>query len=80
MEVPKYQLDVYKRSLFQTSRKQIKASWIPPKNERNVSLSAFRSFFGRIYNVIICFRDLLTFSSIKKMGDFFKILQPSQNI
>ena len=51
------------------SRKQIKASSILPKNERNTLRinkrnalrSVFCSFFGRINNVIIYFRDLQTF-------------------
>ena len=51
------------------SRKKIKASSILPKNEqntlrineRNALKSAFCSFFGRINNVIIYFRDLQTF-------------------
>ena len=44
-------------------------SSILPKNERSsltstecVQDSEFRSFFGRIQDAIICFRDLLTFS------------------
>ena len=46
------------------SRKQIMKFRILQKNKRNTLriLSVFRSFFGRIKDIIICFRDLLTFS------------------
>ena len=48
------------------SRKQIMKSWILPKNEWNTFrictiLSVICSFFGRINDIIICFRDLLAF-------------------
>ena len=47
------------------SWKQIMKSRILPKNERNtlriVSWGCFVHFFGRIKDIIICFRDLLTF-------------------
>ena len=42
-------------------------SWILPKNERWGNFMYWkmpqRSFFGRIQDAIICFRDLLTFST-----------------
>ena len=44
------------------SRKQIMASSILPKNERNAPLSVFCSFWGRIDHALIYFRDLVTFS------------------
>ena len=45
------------------SRKQNIKSRILPKNERN-SLVCFIHFCGRISDTIICFRDLLTFSTM----------------
>ena len=49
------------------SRKQIILFSIRPKNERKTSIlvdswiKVFRSFLGRIENIIICFWNLLTF-------------------
>ena len=56
---------------FAKSRKQIMMSLILPKDEEiHLRLvSVIRSFFGRIKDIIICFRDLPTFSKIlKKIG------------
>ena len=44
------------------SRKQFRVSLILPNDVQN---SEFRSFFGRIKEIINCFRDLLTFNKIK---------------
>ena len=43
------------------SRKQIVTLWIFPKKNTNTILRVFWSFFGRIDNTLICFRDLVTF-------------------
>ena len=59
------------------SRKQIMMSLIPKKRTKHTQdtiLSVFRSFFGRIRDFIICFRDLLTFN-IKQSGWFFHIFE-----
>ena len=46
--------------------------WILPKNKENalrilpLILSTFCSFFGRIVNALICFRDLVTFTRTGK--------------
>ena len=51
------------------SRKQIMKSWILPKNERNTlriisCVIEFRQIFRRVKDIIICFRDLLTFTKM----------------
>ena len=50
------------------SQKQIMMALILPKYKRNtlriIDLSVFRSFFGRVWDLIICFQDLLTFRTI----------------
>ena len=52
-------------------------SRIVPKNcsECDTILSVIRLFFGRIKDIIVCFRDLLIFSKVQKYGKRTKHLK-----
>ena len=53
----------------------MKSQTLPKKRTKltqDTILSVFRSFFGRIKGIIICFRDLVTFTNLLSIIDHEK--------
>ena len=63
--------NIFNQVKVRKSRKQIMKSWILQKKRTKPTLDTIlgviRLFFGRIKDIITCFRDLLTFTMFKNL-------------